>query len=246
MKYCVIGLGVFGRNLCKHLTGLGAEVLAVGENEATVNLIKDDVSQALLVQYTDLETLKQLDLSSMDAIFVAMGTDFEASMTITMLALAARTESKKQTLKVYARALSGTHQKLLELMGVDRIVVPEESAARSLAHAVMVSGALNGYDLGDGHIVIEAKVPETFIGKSLKDLSAQFDDYKVLLVTIKRKSGALTTAMAKTMFGNGITENEILHKTLGRPRPNWTFEAGDVLVLMGPEKGLRGFLTLKD
>ncbi|MCR5183311.1 MAG: TrkA family potassium uptake protein [Opitutales bacterium] len=243
MKYCVIGLGVFGRNLCKHLTGLGAEVLALGENEETVNMIKDEVAQAQLVKYSDIEMFKGFGLSSMDAIFIALGTDFESSMTMTLWAMTARKESRNQSLKVYARALSETHRKLLELVGVDRVIIPEESAARSLAHSVLVRGALDSYDLGDGYAIIEASTPENFVAKTLKDLAAQFDQYKVLLVTVKRPVGKMQILAAKTMFGRDLSKDEIQHKTLGRPRPDWKFEKDDVLVLMGPEKNLRGFLS---
>ena len=47
MKYLIIGLGVFGRNLTQNLAQLGAEVIAIDRRDDNVSAVKDSASTAV-------------------------------------------------------------------------------------------------------------------------------------------------------------------------------------------------------
>ena len=177
-QYCVIGLGVFGRHLCRHLASLSAQVLAIDCREENVAAVKDYASAAIELDFNNLARFGNYSLEKMDAVFIAIGDDFEASMTLT-----ARMQELKVK-KLIVRVLSPMHEHLLNLLGVDRIVVPEEFAARGLAHSIMMRGAVDGYDLGDGHIIVEAETPNGLVGRTLREATEKFRRNSILLVTI--------------------------------------------------------------
>lgn len=234
MKYCVIGLGIFGKNLCSHLAGLGAEVLAIDPREENVAAVKDIVSAAVELDFADPAPFAQFPIREMDAVVIAIGDNFEASMMLTlrMQELGAK--------KIICRVLSPMHERLLRLLKVDRLVVPEEFAARGLAHSMMISGVIDGYDLGDGYVIIEARVPPGLAGKTLMQAALVFRKYSTLLVTVKRLVGHPIMGKFLSMpEGNPDSEDR---ETVGVPKVTIEFRADDVLVLFGTEKNLSRFL----
>jgi trk system potassium uptake protein TrkA len=230
MKCCIIGLGVFGKNLAINLAQLGAEVLAIDRREENVSLVKDEVGAAIVMDFEDPSPLGRLAIPDMDAVVIAIGDDFESSMAMTVKVqeLGAR--------RIVCRVLSPMHARLLRLMKVDRLVVPEEVAARGLAHSLLMRGVVDGFDMGSGHAIIEAAAPKALIGKNLLQTAALFKTHHVRLVTIKRKE---PIAFSKLLLGS---DTEVRRRTLGVVDLNELFASDDVVVLFGSEKGLRLFL----
>lgn len=230
MKCCIIGLGVFGKNLALNLAQLGSEVLAIDRREENVSVIKDEVGAAVVMDFEDTTPLSRFAISEMDAVIIAIGDDFEASMAMTV---------KVQELgakRIVCRVLSTMHERLLRLMKVDRLVVPEEVAARGLAHSLLMRGVVDGFDMGSGHAIIEAVVPAGLVGKNLQQTAESFKNNEVRLVTIKRKEHR---PLEKLLSGQ---DAEIRRRTLGVVPLDEIFAADDVFVLFGAEKGLRSFL----
>jgi len=234
MKCCIIGLGVFGRNLSRHLNKLGAEVLAIDRKDENVTAIKDEVGGAVVMDFKDSTPLEHLPIAEMDVVVIAIGDDFEDSMAMTVKVqdLGAR--------QIVCRVLSPMHERLLRLMKVDRLVIPEEFAARGLAHSLLMRGVVNGFDLGSGHSIIEARVPPSLAGKSISASGDAFKATGVRLVTIKRLERPRLGVVLRTQAA------EEQRRTLGVIGLDETFQKDDVFVLFGPEKGLRSFLELSD
>ena len=234
MKYCVIGLGVFGRHLCTHLAQLGAEVLAIDCREENVAAVKDTVDAAIEIDYTDPTPFAHYPISEMDAVFVAVGDNFEASMALTvrMQELGAK--------KIVARVLSPMHERLLKLLKVHRLVVPEEFAARGLAHSIMMRGVVDGYDLGDNHVIIEARTPAGLVGKTLRAATDKFRKYKILLVTVKRLDEH--PVLEKIFSSRDSDGDDLQRRTLGVPTLDIEFKRKDTLVLFGAENSVAKFL----
>jgi trk system potassium uptake protein len=229
MKICIIGLGVFGKNLAHRLAALGAEVLAVDRKEENVAAVKDTVEAVAVMDPMDPSALAELPMADMDAVVVAIGDSFEASLLVT---------AKVQELgaqRVVARVLSPVHGRILKLMKVDRVVVPEEFAARGLAQSMILGDVLDGFDLGDGHSIIEVATPEKLVGTKPAVDPAVFAEHKVTLVTVKRMRAGLLARMLPETQPEGP-------RILGCPGPELTLQSGDVLVLFGSGRNLRSFL----
>lgn len=132
MKYIVIGLGYYGRILAEQLSENGHDVIGADIDTTRVDAIKDSISTAYILDSTDELALGILPVRTVDAVIVAMGTNFASSIrTVALL-------KKMGTAHIYARALDEVHKSVLEAMSVDRILTPEEDSAR--LHAREMAG----------------------------------------------------------------------------------------------------------
>jgi len=231
MKHLIIGLGVFGRNLARNLSQLGAEVIAIDRREDNVSAVKDEVATSVCAPFDDPSVLERFPIHEFDAVILAIGDDFEASLAFTMKA------QELGAKRLVCRVLSPMHERLLRLLKVDRLVIPEEFAARGLAHSMLLRGVVNGIDMGSEYALVEVEIPKRLVGPNTPWRRSFFRSNKVTLVTAKRpERGVLST-----LLGRGPAPEAPL-RTLGNVSWTNTFEAGDILVLFGQDKDLRNFL----
>lgn len=228
MKYLIIGLGVFGRNLASNLSQIGAEVIAIDRREDNVSAVKDDVCTAVCASFEDPIVLSRFPIPEFDAVILAIGDDFEASMVFTMKAqeLGARS--------LVCRVLSPMHQRLLQLLNVDRLVVPEEFTARGLAHSLMLHGVVSGVDMGSGFALVEVTAPKAFVQLEGARRLALLQKHKVQLITLKRPDPGFLARLFDEPAGK-----QSPMRTLGHITPGESIQNGDILVLFGQEKDLK-------
>lgn len=225
-KFAVIGLGYFGLNLALRLTEEGAEVIAIDREEAKVEAVKDRVSYAVTLDSTDVRALRKLGLKDMDKVIVAIGENFEGSLLTT----AALQEIGVQ--RIINRVTSPTHERILKLMQVEHLTVPEAEAADKLAHSLMLDGIVSMFELSTEYGVFEIVAPEHFIGRTVRELDLR-GTYGMNLVTVKRverKRGLLT-----------LGEKEIV-SILGVPTPDFVIQHDDILVMFSSDKSMRELL----
>jgi trk system potassium uptake protein len=221
MKFCIIGLGIFGTNLARVLNRLGGEVLAVDRDPERVDFLKDEVAHALVLDSTDVRSLRQLPLSEMDSVIVAIGEDFESSM-LTVAHL-----QEMGITRLVCRSINAIHGRLLELLQIPKIVLPEKMAAERMGRSLMLRQVEDAYALSSEYDIVEVAVPEHFVGQTLVNAALR-NRYHLNLITVKQ---ALTDKKA--------TES---HRVLGIVPPDYAFQTGDILVLFGKEQDVRRFL----
>ncbi|MBR5447034.1 MAG: TrkA family potassium uptake protein, partial [Clostridia bacterium] len=83
--FAVFGLGRFGRAIASQLVENGAEVIAVDLDEGVVNDLADELPICKCADVTDPEVLKQLGISNVDTVIIAMAENLEASVMTTLL-----------------------------------------------------------------------------------------------------------------------------------------------------------------
>lgn len=130
MKYLIIGLGNFGKTLAEELTDKGHEVIGVDNDERKVEVVKDRISIAYIMDATETSSLRALPLDEIDYAIVAIGQSMENSLRAT----AALKELSVK--KIYARALDSVHKSILKAMSIKKIFVPESYAARLFADKI--------------------------------------------------------------------------------------------------------------
>jgi trk system potassium uptake protein TrkA len=118
-QYAVIGLGRFGSSLAKELINEGVEVLGIDRDEEVVNEMADVLTHAIVVDSTDEEALRSIGIRNFDCVIVAIGDDIQASIMTAILL------KEMGVGTVVAKALSELHGKVLERLGVDRVIFPE-------------------------------------------------------------------------------------------------------------------------
>ena len=84
-SFLVIGMGRFGTAVAQELTELGQEVLAIDENEEDVQRVAEDVTQAMQGDAQDEAVRRAVGVRNFDCCVVAVGTDMEASILITVM-----------------------------------------------------------------------------------------------------------------------------------------------------------------
>lgn len=225
MKFCIIGLGYFGQNLALTLSRSRIEVLAVDLLAAKVDAVKDDVSHAVIADTSQLDALARLPLSDMDAVIVAIGEGFEASI----LTVANLQECGVK--RIIARVINPIQEKLLRLMKIQELITPEAESAQRMAQS-LVRGVLNSLDLTGGFIIVEAKSPEWLVGRSLEEAGLR-KNYKINLVTVKKPSAPQSR----------VFERKSAHELIGVPPADYRFAADDILVLFGEESRVHAFLN---
>ncbi|HPH61034.1 MAG TPA: NAD-binding protein, partial [Candidatus Syntrophosphaera sp.] len=79
-RYAVIGLGRFGMTVATILAENGMDVLAIDKNQELVDQISGKVAQAVCMDSTDENTLRDMNLNEVDAVIMAIGSNIQESI----------------------------------------------------------------------------------------------------------------------------------------------------------------------
>jgi len=224
MKYIVIGLGNFGSTLAMELTNMGHEVIAIDKNLSKVDAYKNEITHTICLDATDQQALLTLPLKETDIVVVGIGEEFGASVMTTALF------KQLNVKRIIGRAISPIHQKVLEAIGIDQIVRPEQEAAERLAKKLEMKGVIDSFELSDDYNIIEATVPARYVGMSIIESNIR-NDFKVNVLTILRPTES------KKIWNTSITR-----QVLGVLTPDTRFAADDILVLFGRIKDIEKML----
>ena len=179
MKFCIIGLGIFGKKLSQKLFEHGAEVLAVDFDEHEIAAVQNNVTQAVCTEIVDATSLEAIGIDEIDIVVIAIGENIAQSILI-----AAIIKKRFQHVKVIARAASQTQKEILELLKVDQVVLPEEETATELAD-VLSSPFVNLARLSNTYSIGLVRAHDQFIGKKLQELEL-YKKYKVNCIAVQR------------------------------------------------------------
>ncbi|MBK9256916.1 MAG: TrkA family potassium uptake protein [Saprospiraceae bacterium] len=228
MKYIIIGLGNFGGSLAQKLTEQGNEVIGIDTNMVKVDAYKEKISHTICMDSTDEFTVSGLPLKETDIVLVAIGENQGANIMTT--ALLKNFEVKR----LISRAINPLHEKVLQAIGVDEIVHPEEETAERWAKKLCLSNVVDSFELNADFTIIEALAPAEYIGRSIRDIGFR-RNHKLLALTVIKK------AEEKSILGKSKTVSKILGVISG----SYVIEKNDILVLYGANKDLQVFLKQK-
>ena len=207
-SYAVIGLGRFGSALARQLCKLGAEVLALDVKGDYVQQIANDVTHAVVGDAQDKEVLRALGVRNLDCAVIAIGDNLAASVLITM------NLKELGVPYIVCKAHDETHRKVLEKLGVDRVVIPEQEYAQRLARTLNSHNVLDYIELSKDFGILDVPAPKSWIGKSLRELN------------VRAKLGVTIIAVE-----NG-------GKTNVSPTADYAVGEGDTLVMLGDNVAL--------
>jgi trk system potassium uptake protein TrkA len=215
MKFIVIGLGNFGAALCTKLTSNGHEVIGVDNNIKRVEMLQDKITHTICADTTDDQSISALPIKEADYVVIGIGEDIGASiMTAALL-------KQKGAKKMLSRVISPLHQTVLQAMGIEEFVHPEEETAERLANKFDIQGVVDSFSLSQQYKVIEAKVPAQYVGKTVLETNFR-NIYNVNILTIIKIKGK------KGIFGTQNTQ-----EVTGVVNADTRFEENDILVLFG-------------
>jgi trk system potassium uptake protein TrkA len=165
-QFAVIGLGRFGRAVCSTLHRLGYEVLGTDIDEKSVSQVLTDhiAAHALQLDSTDPAALKEAGIFEFDTVIVAIGNYLQESIITTLNVKEAGVPH------IVAKASSEVHGKLLQRVGADHVVYPENQAGCALARSLTKPAILDRFDLDPDNSIVELIVPDEFHGKTITEL----------------------------------------------------------------------------
>ncbi|GAA3630959.1 TrkA family potassium uptake protein [Lactobacillus hamsteri] len=177
-SFAVLGLGKFGMALTMALLQANQDVLVVDSNEEVINDVAHLVTHAVIADATDEDELRDLDIGSFDHVFVTLGENVEGSIITTMLA------KKIGAPDVTTRANNHNHRLVLEKIGADHVVEPEQDMARQLIFRKLHPNIVNYFKLSKHVSLVEVSVKNPhFFNKSLGELDFR-KNYDVNIIGI--------------------------------------------------------------
>lgn len=202
-QFAVIGLGRFGSTASKELIKMGHSVLGIDIDQKVVDKLADDITQAVIVDVTDKNALKELGLENYDTILVAIGSNFQASLLCVVHLKSLGLEN------IWVKATSSDEHLILNKLGITRIIHPEEEMGVKIAQALSYPMVNDYISLGNGKFIVEIEVNEHLEDTNIEAIIAG-SEKDIHILVVKRKN------------------NFHIH-----PEGTFLLKAKDVLVLLG-------------
>jgi len=159
----IIGLGKFGYYLGMNLLELGHQVLGLDRDRDKVARAQNDFTQVFQLDAREKKALEQVNIKDMSRVVVSLGHSMEASILISLYL------KEMGVSEVWVKAISSDHEKLLKRIGVDKTFIPEQYAARRLAHQLVSPGIIEYLPMGRTMAIRELTV-QAWGGKTLRQL----------------------------------------------------------------------------
>lgn len=136
-SFAVIGLGQFGMTLAVTLAESDCDVLAIDDKEENIEEISEKVTYAVKADVREPGILKALGVQNVDVAIIAVAENLEASISATM-------QAKDLGVPfVVAKSMNSLHGRILDKIGADKIIYPEQSMGLRVARNLMSGGYLD-------------------------------------------------------------------------------------------------------
>lgn len=224
MRFIVIGLGNFGSSLATKLCEMGHEVIGLDSREQIVEEYKDKLTGTVRLNSTDEFAMRDQPFSEMDAVIVAIGEDWAASIQTTALL------KKLGAKNIIGRSLSPLHETVLQGLDVKTVVNPEAEAAASIAFKLVSNRVKASYNLTDDATIYEIEVPNDFVNQTPEDCQMT-SKYEMTLVAVKRK------VIKSNLIGKDV-ETRVCKYVFTE---QYHFEKGDIMVVCATPIGFNKF-----
>ena len=163
-QFVVLGLGIFGSTLVKTLSQFGREVIAIDKDSENVQRVSELATKAVIGDVTDIQFLTDLGLDDIDVGIVAIGDRLEDSILATM------NLKELGVPYVIVKAKNKRFKVVLERIGADHVVRPEKEMGEKIARTLLRKNIKDLIELDEENCIVEMKVPQSWIGKSLSQL----------------------------------------------------------------------------
>jgi trk system potassium uptake protein TrkA len=178
-EFAVIGLGRFGTAVARALLAHGQTVLGIDRSREVVQPLSDELSEALILDATDEDALRSVDIALYDAVVVAINDDFEDELltTLTLKSLGVK--------RVVGVASDERQKTILLKIGADEVVMPEHNSGERLAVLLSLPHLVERFALGKEHTIATMRMPKAFADRTVEEVNLTAT-YHVALLAIKR------------------------------------------------------------
>ena len=128
-----------------------------------------------------------------------------------------------QTKDIFVKVVSGDHARVMQRIGVMDAVFPERDTAMALSARISGSALLNYVKLGTGFSVQEMGVPNSWYGKSIRELKLR-QNYDISIVAL---------------------HDVLTDKITATPDPDYLLKDSDTLLVAGDDAALEKAASVK-
>lgn len=215
-SFCIIGLGRFGLTVAKTIAELGHEVLGIDIDEEVVQKASPYMTHVAIMDTTDEDALASLGISNFDVVVIAIGDNLQANL-LTVLLL------KELGVKyLVAKAQTNIQGRMLQKIGVDDIVYPEQDMALRIAHSLTRDHVLDFFQLSEQISLVEMETPKFLVGKNLIESKLR-ENYNVSVVALRKGEAVIAP-----------------------PNPMDPLKSDDILLLIGKNEDVNRLDRLED
>ena len=210
--FIVFGCGRFGSTVATRLYDLKNDVVVVDSDHEKIDLINDNVTEAIVCDLEDEKAVGELALNNYDVAIVAIGESLEPAIMAVLASKEAGIE------KVIAKATSYRFGKILLKCGADKIIFPERDMGYRVANNLFNNKLLDSDEISKGYSFYDFNAPVKMSEKDLTELGLR-EDYNFNILMVKR---------------NG--ENFV------NPGSDFKIKEDDTLTVLGSDKEIKKFI----
>lgn len=174
----IIGLGKFGLKFAQTLVSFGKKVIGIDKNPENIRKCRKILPQVYEADAMNKEALVQIGIQDTTHVVVSVGASITASLMTCMFL------KELGIRNVWAKAVNTDHAKLLEKVGIERVIFPEAIVAQQCASQLAVPGFLEYLPFDETLVLRELDV-DKFSGKKLRQIDLS-NRYGVQIIAIKR------------------------------------------------------------
>ena len=183
LNILVMGLNSFGQSIVKQLYEYNCDVLAIDKDIDKVEDIVDFATEAIQLDIKDSTELKKLSLDNFDVAVITMqdmGTNIMAAMICKEAGIN----------KVIARSTSNIHKKILEKIGIDKIISPDTEMGIRIAKGIMDVNVMETISISNDYEITEIKVKDKWLDKTLQELDFR-NNYRMNVILVKKSDSEI-------------------------------------------------------
>ena len=181
-SFAVIGAGRYGGSLAKSLYSMGRDVLLVDSDPDRLKRFDGWCTAAVVADMTDEREIRALGLGNMDVVVTAMASNLNRSILAVAIA-------KEEGVKsVIAKSASHTMSSILEKVGADKTIIPEEEEGERSARILWSDTVLDYFRVGSNLSMVEMVPFSDWIGKSPMELNLR-KNYNLNIIATKDDNG---------------------------------------------------------
>ena len=208
-SFCIIGLGKFGFSLAQTLIDEGNQVMVIDTDEEKISALADSATNAVIGDATNEKVLRSAGITNYDCVAVCVSGNLNDNVLLTIML------KEMGIKKVISRAHNESHKKVLERIGADIIVVPEQDMGEKLGYMLSRENVTEFIEFS-GYKIVEMLVPKEWVGKTLIELD------------VRRKYGVNIVAV--------VSADD--KKPNVSPSPMRPFVEGDKISIIGTDKDI--------
>ena len=200
-SFLVIGAGRFGKSVALAIDEADHDVMVVDKDEALIQEISSEVTDAVVAVATSESCIKAIGVRDFDAVVLAIGSDIQASIMAAILLI------EMEAKYIVAKAQTDLHGRVLEKIGVNRVVYPERDMGHKVARSLIAPTIIDMIELSEEYSVVEILAPAEMIGKSLLELNLRAR-HGISIIALRRNNGSKTNI--SPIAEDLIEENDII------------------------------------